>query len=376
MPKATRAAQRQQNQGAGDDDDDDDGDDKPTIGLPARRDAQSAAAGAADEVEQLLETLGARGSEARIIVWRIQANADPEECIDCPLNVFSKDQLREQFGAGRYRCEVRHKGTMKRRWEWRFAAPARAPGAAPSAMSDLRDQRIAELQQQLATSRDRDGQRQHELMLALISRPQSQAPGLGELVGVLSQVKGLVGGDGEKGGALSALREVLEIRELMGEGGGGKTSMEDVVLEGLKQLPRILDAGVAAKPALPAPRPRSGAPGAAARAPAQESKRDQIITILLQHAEQGTSPAAVAQFVYGKLEALDDDAYQTACGYIDSPGALRMALVLEPRLVPAQEWLQKVLEEIRPLISAETGGEALTDPAAGAEGAPEGQPPT
>ena len=68
-----------------------------------------------DEVEEMLEQLGAQASSARIIVHRITSNQDPEECIDCPLSTFSKDRLREQFGAGVYSCEVRHKGTIRRR---------------------------------------------------------------------------------------------------------------------------------------------------------------------------------------------------------------------------------------------------------------------
>src|SRR6187549_3212749 len=70
--------------------------------------AAAAPASSGDEVEQILEQLGAQASAARIIVHRIAANQDPEECIDCPLSTFSKDQLRAQFDAGVYSCEVRH----------------------------------------------------------------------------------------------------------------------------------------------------------------------------------------------------------------------------------------------------------------------------
>src|SRR6478736_1178586 len=89
-------------------DDDDDDDDAQELETPP------AAKVSGDEVEQLIEQLGASASAARIIVHRIEANADPEECIDCPLSVFSKEQLRAQYGPGRYSCEVRNKGRNKR----------------------------------------------------------------------------------------------------------------------------------------------------------------------------------------------------------------------------------------------------------------------
>src|SRR5689334_18349827 len=89
--------------GQDDEDDDDDGEELETPASPKS---------SGDEVEQLIEQLGASASGARIIVHRITANADPEECIDCPLSVFSKELLRTQFGAGRYSCEVRQRGVI------------------------------------------------------------------------------------------------------------------------------------------------------------------------------------------------------------------------------------------------------------------------
>lgn len=314
-----------------------------------------AAVGEADEIEQLLERLGARAAESRITVHKIVANGEPEECIDCPLNVFSKQQLREDFGAGSYRCEVRHQGRITRRWEWRFAAPtARAPGAAAPSSADAR---VAELQAALTAARDRESQRAHELTLALIGRPQASGPSLGDLMGMMVQMKELNGGGGNNS-TLGAVKEVLEIRELLGDGERGGASHLDLGLEALKQFGRLIDGGGGATDgavATPATRPRPRVPGAAA----QPSARDQVVALLLQHAHQNTSPSAAAQFAIGKLQQLDDDLYETACSYLESPGALAMALLLEPRLQPAKAWLQQVLDGIKPLIADSDAGEGL-----------------
>lgn len=340
----------------GRDDDDDD-----ETGAEEETQAQAVAAppSSGDEVEQMMEQLGASASAARIIVHRVTANADPEECIDCPLSVFSKEQLRAQFGPGRYSCEVRHKGVIRRRWEWRFAQPLQMAAPAPGAA--VNDQ-VAALQRQIAENTDRERQRTHDLMVALIGRPQREtAPGL--QLGDLAAMKELFGGNGG-GSTLGQFKEFLELRELMGGDDKGSTGM-DLALKALDVFPQWLAAG---QKQLPAPRERkAAAPGTPAIA---SGKRDQLAAFILQHAKQGTAPQLAAQFIFEQLQQLDDKTYDTACSIAESEGAVNMALMIEPRLAPARDWLEQVASELRPLISADQDDDGLTG--SGAPGEPAG----
>ncbi len=353
-----------------DSDDDDDLEDPPA--------AVTVSSG--DEVEQILETLGAQASAARIIVHRIAANQDPEECIDCPLSTFSKDQLRAQFGAGVYSCEVRHKGTIRRRWQWRFAAPI-APSSATPARSTEAD-RLQALELELRQAREKADNRQHEMLMALMARPQaeSNAPSLGELITTLQGLKDLSGGGGGNTSTVAQIKELLEVSDLLGGGGGGgRTNGMDlakVALESLgPSLGALLQAG-SDKPAR-APRQLTG-PGAAASpadkmsasSPAGDGdKRAMMLSMLLEHAKQGTDPAAAAQVVYERLCALDESQFEAACEFIDSEGALSLALMFEPRLQPARAWLEQLLEQLRAAILQGDTEAALTSGQAAAQGA-------
>lgn len=313
------------------------------------------AAGAGDEVEEMLDQLGAQASSARIIIHRITANQDPEECIDCPLQTFSKEQLRSQFGAGQYSCEVRNKGQIKRRWLWRFAAPIARPSSAAAP-----DTRADRLEAELRAERERSEQRSHEMMMALLQRPQaaSSAPSLGELLETLTSAKSLLGG-GAASNPIAQLKELLEVRDLLGgdSGGKGATGM-DLALEALRSLPSFIQAG-GDKPARAQrrlPGPSAGADKMSESRPRGESDtRSQVLALLLQHAEQGSDPAAVAQFIYGKLCELEQEQFDTVCGFLEGEGALSLAMMVEPRLQPAREWLGRVLEQLRAVISQADG---------------------
>lgn len=349
--------------------DDDDEESEPTALPPDDRPPPRSSG---DEVEQLLEQLGASASGARIIVHRIAANADPEECIDCPLSVFSKDQLRSQFGAGRYSCEVRSKGVIRRRWEWRFAAPNVAPGAA--ATLPPQNQQIEALQRQLQDSAERDRQRSHDLIVALIGRPQQREQPQGLQIGDLVQFKELFGGGGGSS-ALSQFKEFLALRDLAGGGGDEKgTTGMDLAIKALDVFPKWLAAGATPR-ALPAPR-EGKAPPPAAPVPAQpnQDKRERFAALVLQHAKQGTPPALAANFLFEQMQSLEDSTYDSACSLVESEGAVNLALLIEPRLEPARAWLQQLVEELRGLISTEPAAPELTESAAGHQPAGEVPP--
>jgi hypothetical protein len=323
--------------------DDDEDDDTPGQSLA------DLAAGAGDEVEEILDQLGAQASSARIIIHRITANQDPEECIDCPLQTFSKEQLRSQFGAGQYSCEVRNKGQIKRRWLWRFAAPI-----APSSSSAAVDSRADRLEAELRAEREKSAQRQHEMLLAAMQRPQAEGHSLGELLETLTSAKALLGGAAAAVSPIAQIKEILEVRDLLGDGGGKGANGMDLALKALESLPHFLQAG-ADKPAR-APRRLAGpSPGAdkmsAVRPGAEADTRSQVLALLLQHAEQGSDPAAVAQFIYGQLCELEQGQFDTVCAFLEGEGALSLVMMIEPRLKPAQEWLGKVLEQLRAVIS-------------------------
>jgi hypothetical protein len=360
MAKAKQAAARGGIRSLGraaagtDDEDDDEDDDAPAAAL--------AAAGAGDEIEQLLEQLGASVSSARIIVHRVTANQDPEECIDCPLATFSKDRLREQFGAGIYSCEVRQKGTIRRRWTWRFAAPIAAPAAVVSS-TQAREER---LERELREERERASARQHEMMLAIMARPQAEGASLSELISTLSGARELLGGGNAAGGSvISQLKDLLEMRDMLGGDGPGKgAGMMDLALEAMRQLP-ALAAATGKTPAAPAAPRRLPAPGAAARPDKMsasqpgDGSRAAVVDLLLQHAGQGTDPATVARFAYGKLCELEQEKFDAACEFLDGEGALQLGLMMEPRLEPARAWLAKVLEQLRAVISQGDAESAL-----------------
>lgn len=302
------------------------------------------------EVEELISNLGASAAAARIIVHRIEANVDPEECIDCPLPVFSKDQLRETYGPGRYRCEVRHKGVIKRRWEWRFAAPVRSATATPAA--DPVARRIAELEAEARTVREREAQRAHEMQLALIGRPQQQGLQLADLVDVLAKTRELLGGGGEKGSTLAQLKELLEVRELLGGDGGG-SGPADVAIEGLKALREAFTLG---PPAAPAAARIAATPAGNGSAPTAASSASSRISVALQaiakHAAGGTPPERVAPFIMQAMTQLPDAEYDAVCNFIEQDGAVGLVLMVEPGLGNFRPWVEQVIAQLRAQIAA------------------------
>lgn len=355
--------------------DDDDGDDDDALEVdleprpaPQRPPLAHAPPGDGDEIEELLDTLGANVGQARIIVHRVEPNKDPEECCDCPLTAFSKAQLRAEFGAGEYHCEVKTKGTIRRRWTWKFAKPV-APQQQQQAPAA--DQRALELERRLAELQAAQMQRSHDLVLALVGRPQPAAQGL--TIADLAGFKEIFGGGEGKQSTLAAVKEIMEVADMVGGGGGGggrRTGWADLALEGLKQLPEILQAGRADPRALPAPSSAEPqAPRAAAPVAPRLSARDQIVALLLEHANKGSSPELVGQFIYGKLEELPDDEFETACNFMESPGALSMAIMFESRLKPARAWLEQVLAQIRGHISRAEEEPGLTSGAGSGEAA-------
>lgn len=338
----------------------------PAPGTPAAADDETqreletpAEVGITDDVEvdELISNLGASAAAARIIVHRIEANQDPEECIDCPLPVFSKDHLREQFGPGRYRCEVRHKGVIKRRWEWRFAAP-RGQAIAPK---DPGSTRLAELEAELRASREAESKRSHDMMLALLGRPQSQGPQLSDLVDILSKTRELLGGgggNGESKSPIAQLKELLEVRDLLGGGEGG-SSPTDVALEGLKALREAFTLA----PAQPA-QPGAGA-GASKALPAApgSSRISAALSMLLKHAAAGTPAEKIAPFVLQAMQQLPDAEYEAICSFLEQDGALGLLLLAEPGLANFRPWAEQVLAQLRAQIGEEGQEGQPTQPA-------------
>jgi hypothetical protein len=348
-----------------------------------RPSARAAAPG--DELEEILARLGPSGSAARIIVHRLASNRDPEECIDCPLPLFSKEQLRADYGPGHYQVEVREGGKIRRRWEWRFARPLeeRAPAVAPDRAS-----RERELEQLLAAERERAQQRAHELMLALVQREGgARGPSLGELLGTLTQAKELLGAGGAGSSpreALGMVKDVLELTQELGGGAGEReTTAADVVRVGLDRLPQLTEllraaaAVPAAPPASATNNPKALAPPARSSAPATTKGADpmlatltQLVPMILKLQSSGMTPVAAAELITPRLEALGDEEFSFWASLIAHPHAVPMLTRLEPRLAGLASWLEQVAGELRAFISRETADSSLPEAPARAEDRP------
>ena len=335
------------------------------------------------ELDEILAELGAAASDARIIVFRIHANADPEECIDCPVTLFSKDRLRADFGPGHYKCEVRKKGVIRKRWSWRFAALANV-NAASSSSAD----RIRELETRIEAEREANRQRDHETMLALLQRPippTAPGPSMAELLGVLSQARALLAPGAAGGGireTLETIRDVMKVKDtLTGDSGRpAGSNLADVVRDALPMLGDMVSIAKAETARAPAPRLAAAlaageVPGAVLAAaapppaPPASSTREAAVLLLLKHAAAETLPRRVAGVLWRELQKLSQDDFDAVCNAIEEPGAVRVALLLEPRLAPHAAYCQALVTELRRQIAAATDPDPLTDAGATAEDA-------
>lgn len=369
---------------------------------PSGRGRLQAPAGADDELERLLGELGPSASGYRIFVQRVTPNRDPEECFDCPLTAFSKDALRADYGPGHYHVEVRKSGQIKRRWDWHFARPLQA-GSSSSSSTIERTARERELEAELGALRARASDRTHELLLALIQRPQAPHAEKDPLQ-ILLQAKELLGLGADRGSpkeTLGLVRELLELRDELGGGGERETSAADVVRAGLEKLPELTELLRAAAAVPEAPRgdtsrsrsvtttagrsavtsaaraPASSSTSTSAPAPAAGSKPvtsgdssmllAQFVPMILKLSQSGMTAAAAAELVIPRLEALDDEQFGFLATIIAHPECVPMLIRADARLAPIKAWLEELAQELRAFIRRETAEEPLPDAPAAAE---------
>lgn len=326
------------------------------------------------ELEQLLESLGGDGLKVR--VYRVETNGELAFLRTYAAQLYiaqGPELLRADFEGGKFEAHVIDgKNRIRKRRTITVARLARPESAPPPAAAAAGGDRVRELEVQLAAERERSAQRQHEMMLALIGRPAPPAPAINplemqqQLLSGLTQMREFIGGKGEGGGLrelLGLLDKFEDLREKFGGGGTGRARLEDVMVEGVKALPKIADAlkgggsDSQAEPTGDTSRSRNVTREGSATT---SSQQDRIVAMVLKHAQAGTAPAVVAPLLYAQLEKLDDDVFEAACALLMEPAAAKLLMTLEPRLAPASTWIESVLGQLRPLISANTDAAPLT----------------
>lgn len=320
-----------------------------------------------EALQRALEELGADINIVRIVVYRVRPNNDPEECIDCPFDQFSKQQFREQYGPGHYLLQLRVKGLIRRKYALHFAAPLTKPEQLPAPAVDLNglmerlslqmQTRFAELQS--VTSRE-----MMELVKSLLARnvtPGSDPIALGSAW--LDQAVKLQALMGRRGGEddLDRFAKLLEISRELGGGDGKGATGADVALELMRMTKPVLElAKVSA-----AADARDGA-----RVPSSQPKGAPMmknamirygLSMLVKNAKADNEPLTYAEVLVDNLPRA------TLKELLDSEGWFERLCLIEPDAEPYREWFEELRSAISSLIEPEDKAAPLTERGADSE---------
>lgn len=90
------------------------------------------------------------------------------------------------------------------------------------------------------------------------------------------------------------------------------------------------------------------------------SQLAQLVPMILKLAQSGLTPAAAAELITPKLDALDDEQFGFLATLIAHPQCVPMLVRVEPRLAPVSAWLEQLAGELRAFITRETSEAPLT----------------
>ncbi len=333
------------------------------------RDAADRSAGAdielldIDQVGSLLDELQ-DDQDSEVCVWRAAGPNRPREqwLFSTPATSMTlpqlMDKLRDDYGGGDFRIRGRkgskyHGGSRTIGVEPPAAGKvvATSPAAPANGMPSMGE---------LITLMFQQNQAMMTNLVAMANNKGQAAPGA-SFTDLITAAKMLSGQGAAPSSPLSAVKEILEVQELLGKRGGtgsgedGDTdwlgllkSFAPVMQQALAQSPgqAAITAGDSVPAAAAAPTP---APAAAA--PAQASPLVRLVARLVKAARLDSDPEAYAIFV---IDEMGEEAAQKILAQPDS--LQKLSAVLPPELVSAvaerlpwfQELLQAVQEQLQP----------------------------
>lgn len=317
-------------------------------------------------LQRAVEELGADINTVRVVVYRVRPNRDPEECIDCPFDQFTKNALREQFGPGDYLLQLRVKGLIRRKHLLHFAAPVDRPDQLPalSPVPDLgallervtlqMNNRFAEMQ--LASSRE-----MLEFMRSVVARDVT--PRVDPLVmqnQLLDQAVKLQELLGRRSGPddLDRFGKFLTLARDLGGGEGKGASGADVALELMRMAKPVLELS---KAAAAADARVASAPSVPESPPMQNLMIRQGLKLLVKNAAADNEPLAYAEVLVDNLPPL------ALAALLEPDDWFAQLCQLDPAVEPYLDWFTELRDEVLRLTSpAEPAGD-LSAPAGAAD---------
>jgi hypothetical protein len=327
--------------------------------------------GESEELDELLSELGGAAAEAKAIVYSVEPNKEREECMRCPLSVFSVEELRAQFGPGNYQVWVYFDRKLKQRINYRLKAPRvlptsiqRTDASSSSPQGSDLDRMLTILDERQRRSMEPLLEMSKALVGALAGRPQ------GSSVDTLDQAIKLAGLLSTKGGGAKEAVDLLLQGMKLGQGReGGGSIWAGAVEKAIDKLSPLVDAitpAAAAAVGARAPAPANGATAPALEAPAPVPGENPMLQLLawlqtrvrefIPLARAGKSPELYAEVILDQVPAgvTPQQLYQALKkeGAIDSlfsmlPSELRL------QAVPLRPWFMALREELLEYFDAD-----------------------
>jgi len=322
-------------------------------------------------LQRAVEELGADINTVRIVVYRVRPNRDPEECIDCPFDQFTKAALRDQYGPGDYLLQLRVKGLIRRKHTLHFAAPLErasalpVPSQQPLELAGLFERASQQMSARFAEMQLAHSHEMMELMRSLLARdvtPRTDPIVLqGQFIDQAVKLQDLMG---RRGGAddLDRFAKLLEIsRELVGGEAKGATGA-DVALELMRMAKPVLELSKVAADATgrqlpPAAASTEGSP------PMQKIMIRYGLRLLVKNAQADNDPLAYAEVLVDNVPPASLAALLSADDWFE-----RLCL-LEPAAAPYRTWFTELREAVLQLNQPEGDSTVLPAGAAGGDSA-------
>lgn len=359
------------------DDDDDDG---------AALVESTGGADAADldeELRALDAELGEDATAAKVVVHKIVTNGDSQRCFSCPRLQFFADDIPAKWGAGTYSVMVYANGRLVKRARLSFAEPITPPAPAAAPASTPASDVVTALERRL----DQETARNFELLKILAGNRPAAADPLQvqqQTLTLLATVKELTApassaSGGSDRSAIDVFLEGVKMAQRLGGGGSGEGSTDwgGVVLgvaDSLKTLAASSPPMPASPRILPArPAPTSSPTIAAAAASGDpnsnnttEGSDDMLeklragLQFLARRAAAKSDPTLYADVAVDSLGELPSFLQTIALDYIQRADCIERLAQIEPAVLAHRDWFAQCLEEIRRVLSTQTGPTELT----------------
>lgn len=289
-------------------------------------------------------------------VWRVPKIGKRIWLFDCDPAEPVKTKLRDEYGTGKYELRVRRNNLLFRRPVLKIEAPLYPPDG----KSDRRDDRPHDAD--ILSLIEDSNRRMIDAIGKIIPAATQAAPPVDPMqqmtamMGVMMQVKKFTASDVEKTSPLENIKEVLELKKLLG-GGEGDTNNMDVILAAIEHIGGPLSkltqqqAAGAQRNAL-----------AAGKKPAHKKEGDKTqsdemtamrmgVNLLVGGAQRNEDPAPYVDIILARLQP---DRIET---FLTGGDALKLLTTINPAVAKYPTWF----EELGALLRERLDEEAKTE---------------